>query len=339
MSCNPPWEKASPNFVTPPGLHLGVGHCRYTHGHTRSDVCYNTPHFFLQRAQPQPRSLLSPRPNFVTTVAREPPLATTSPRERSSSASLQWPRSHTRTTHQQLHHHHGNFSSSATSFGSRTLSSQRPSCRAGPFMNNTCPHGSVQVFIPARARPTFGHVCYFTLLLAAQPQPRSLSSPRYNFVTTAVAREPPHSISPHEGLSSASLQWPRSHACTTHQQLCLHHGNFSSLANSYGSRTLSAQRPSAHGTLHQQHLPNRQSCPSSMPATVISDALTQQTIASNHTPATTPPCGKASHQPLAWIPCTQQMAMDTCNNKIVPTPISRELDPTMTVLDGLISQA
>ena len=212
-----------------------------------SDVCYNTPHFFLQRAQPQPRSLLSPRPNFVTTVAREPPLATTSPRERSSSASLQWPRSHTRTTHQQLHHHHGNFSSSATSFGSRTLSSQRPSCRAGPFMNNTCPHGSVQVFIPARARPTFGHVCYFTLLLAAQPQPQpqSLSSPRYTFVT-AMAREPSHAISAYDGFSSATLQWPRSHAHTTHQQLCLqHHDNFSSSANSNGSRTLSAQRPNA----------------------------------------------------------------------------------------------
>ena len=310
-------------------------HGTYT-GKTRSDGCVTILHASSCSAQPQPRRLLSPRPNFVTTVAREPPLATTSPRHGSSSASLQWRRSHKRTTHQQLHYHHGNFSSSANSFGSRTLSSQGPSCRAGPCINSTCPHGSIQVFMPTRERPTFRHVCYFTLLLAAQPQPRSLSSPRYNFVTTAVARELPHSISPHEGLSSASLQWPRSHACTTHQQLCLHHGNFSSLANSYGSRTLSAQRPSAHGTLHQQHLPNRQSCPSSMPATVISEALTQQPIASNYTPATTPPCGKASHQPLAWIPCTQQMAMDTCNNKIVPTPISRKLAPTMTVLDGLI---
>ena len=29
------------------------------------------------------------------------------------------------------------------------------------------------------------------------------------------------------------------------------------------------------GTLHQQHLPNRHSCPSSMPATAISEAMTQ----------------------------------------------------------------
>ena len=93
-----------------------------------------------------------------TAVTREP--HATSPHDGFlSSASLQWSRSHMRTTHRQLSHHHGNFSSSANSFGSRTLSSQRTSCRAGPFINNTCPHGSIQVYISTHTGKTHVPTC------------------------------------------------------------------------------------------------------------------------------------------------------------------------------------
>ena len=94
-----------------------------------------------------------------TAVTRKPPYATSPHDGFLSSASLQWSRSHTRTTHRQLSHHHGNFLSSANSFGSRTLSSQRTSCRAGPFINNTCPHGSIQVYISTHTGKTHVPTC------------------------------------------------------------------------------------------------------------------------------------------------------------------------------------